>query len=185
MPGSVPEPVSTPPIRRQASQHTKGRPTRPNDRSANGTDAGSARPAAPPWRFWPCRAKSNAAHHRLGLSLIVTALVDGLPNVGEIQAEIARLIAADGLPAGITGDAPIYFVVTPPDVNSCFPNGTSCADMGVEQARRLGKAVVHRALSRGRVGMSVSDRLRGRPHLLIVRKARRIRVLAVDPGHVA
>jgi hypothetical protein len=29
---------------------------------------------------------------------------------------------------GVTGNAPIYFVVTPPSVNSCESNGTSCAD---------------------------------------------------------
>ena len=37
----------------------------------------------------------------------------------------------DGLPTGIGANAPIYFIVTPTDVNVCFPNGTSqtpCAD---------------------------------------------------------
>jgi PKD repeat protein len=49
---------------------------------------------------------------------------------GQLEAEISRLIAADSLPTGITGAAPIYFVVTPPDVDSCFdsPYQTTCAD---------------------------------------------------------
>jgi PKD repeat protein len=48
----------------------------------------------------------------------------------QLQAEISRLIAADGLPTGIGGNAPLYFVITPPDVSSCFdaPNQTICAD---------------------------------------------------------
>ena len=46
----------------------------------------------------------------------------------QIQAEVARVIAADSLPSGETGQAPIYFVVTPPTVNSCFSDGTTCAD---------------------------------------------------------
>jgi PKD repeat protein len=48
----------------------------------------------------------------------------------QLQAEISRLIAADGLPTGIAGNAPLYFVITPPDVSSCFdaPNQTICAD---------------------------------------------------------
>ena len=46
----------------------------------------------------------------------------------QIQAEVARLKTADGLPTGLTGHAPIYFVVTPPTVNSCFSNNSTCAD---------------------------------------------------------
>jgi PKD repeat protein len=48
----------------------------------------------------------------------------------QIQAEVQRLVTADGLPNGLSGAAPIYFVVTPPDVNSCFdaPKQTTCAD---------------------------------------------------------
>lgn len=50
----------------------------------------------------------------------------------QLQAELSRLIDADGLPTGTTGDAPIYFIVTPPDVNSCIPalgvNADECAD---------------------------------------------------------
>lgn len=48
----------------------------------------------------------------------------------QIQAEVARLVNAGPLPAGTTGSAPIYFVVTPPDVNSCFDpsgGGDQCA----------------------------------------------------------
>ncbi len=46
----------------------------------------------------------------------------------QIQAEVTRLVAANGLPTGVTGNAPIYFVVTPPKVNSCFADNTTCAD---------------------------------------------------------
>ncbi len=45
----------------------------------------------------------------------------------QLQAEVVRVVAADGLPTGVTGNAPIYFVVTPPTVNSCL-QGQSCAD---------------------------------------------------------
>jgi PKD repeat protein len=46
----------------------------------------------------------------------------------QIQDEVTRLVAADGLPTGTTGSAPIYFVVTPPTVNTCFSDNTTCAD---------------------------------------------------------
>ena len=50
----------------------------------------------------------------------------------QIQAEVTRVVNADGLPTGVTGHAPIYFVVTPPDVNSCFSpqagQSPQCAD---------------------------------------------------------
>jgi PKD repeat protein len=52
----------------------------------------------------------------------------------QLQAEVQRLISADGLPTdGSTGaselaqNAPIYFVVLPTDVNVCYSGGT-CAD---------------------------------------------------------
>lgn len=45
----------------------------------------------------------------------------------QLQSEVARLIAARGLPAGTGPDAPIYFVVTPSNVNVCL-DGTDCAD---------------------------------------------------------
>lgn len=45
----------------------------------------------------------------------------------QMQSEVARLITADGLPTGIGANAPIYFVVTPTDVNVC-QDSTHCAD---------------------------------------------------------
>ena len=41
----------------------------------------------------------------------------------ELQAEITRLIAVDHLGAGVGQDAPIYFVITPQDVNICLSGG--------------------------------------------------------------
>lgn len=48
----------------------------------------------------------------------------------QIQAEVQHLITVDGLPDGINGTSatPIYFVITPPDVNSCFSDDVTCAD---------------------------------------------------------
>jgi PKD repeat protein len=46
----------------------------------------------------------------------------------QLQAEVARLVAADHLPTGTSGTAPIYEVVTPPTVNSCFSDNSTCAD---------------------------------------------------------
>ena len=46
----------------------------------------------------------------------------------QIQAEVQRVVAADGLPTGLSGSAPIYFVITPPAVNSCFSDDATCAD---------------------------------------------------------
>ena len=46
----------------------------------------------------------------------------------QLQDEVQHLITADGLPSGFTGSAPIYFVVTPPTVNSCFGDDSTCAD---------------------------------------------------------
>lgn len=49
----------------------------------------------------------------------------------QLQDELSRVISAHDLPTGTTGDAPIYFIVTPPDVNSCIPGGgvpDQCAD---------------------------------------------------------
>jgi len=45
----------------------------------------------------------------------------------QLQAEVSRLIAADGLPTGTGANAPIYFVVTPGDVNICA-DASNCAD---------------------------------------------------------
>ncbi|MGB9184355.1 MAG: PKD domain-containing protein, partial [Solirubrobacteraceae bacterium] len=47
----------------------------------------------------------------------------------QIQAEVARLVNAQGLPTGTSGSAPIYFVVTPPNVDTCNTGDTTtCAD---------------------------------------------------------
>jgi PKD repeat protein len=46
----------------------------------------------------------------------------------QLQAEVQRLITADSLPDGTTGQAPLYFVVTPPTVNTCFSDNSTCAD---------------------------------------------------------
>lgn len=46
----------------------------------------------------------------------------------QVQKEITRLIAARGLGAGTGARAPIYFVITPEDVNLCFDRGgTICS----------------------------------------------------------
>jgi PKD repeat protein len=44
----------------------------------------------------------------------------------QLQAEISRLMGADALPAGTGDGAPIYFIVTPPDVNVCI-DASTCA----------------------------------------------------------
>jgi hypothetical protein len=41
----------------------------------------------------------------------------------QVQAEVARLIGADHLGSGVGPGAPIYFVITPQDVNVCFAAG--------------------------------------------------------------
>ena len=46
---------------------------------------------------------------------------------GQLQTEMTRVIAADGLPQGTGDNAPIYFVVTPRTVNICA-DATNCAD---------------------------------------------------------
>jgi hypothetical protein len=45
----------------------------------------------------------------------------------QIQAEISRLISAGHLPTGTGANAPIYFMITPTDVNVCISGG-QCAD---------------------------------------------------------
>jgi chitodextrinase len=52
---------------------------------------------------------------------ITTCITDA-----QIQAEITRLIAVDGLPTGDGDNAPVYFVVIPPTVNVCKGPG-DCA----------------------------------------------------------
>ncbi len=46
----------------------------------------------------------------------------------QIQTEVQNEISLHSLPTGLTGSAPIYFVVLPPDVNSCFADDMTCAD---------------------------------------------------------
>lgn len=45
----------------------------------------------------------------------------------QIHAEVTRLINADHLPTGTGSNAPIYFVVTPENVNVCINGGQGCA----------------------------------------------------------
>jgi PKD repeat protein len=45
----------------------------------------------------------------------------------QLQTELTRLIAAKGLPVGDGPDAPVYFMITPVNVNVCF-SGSQCAD---------------------------------------------------------
>jgi PKD repeat protein len=45
----------------------------------------------------------------------------------QIQAELARVIAAAGPPSGSGSGSPVYFVITPPTVNVCI-SGSKCAD---------------------------------------------------------
>ncbi|HLY49235.1 MAG TPA: hypothetical protein VKR21_08565 [Solirubrobacteraceae bacterium] len=42
---------------------------------------------------------------------------------GQLQAEITRLIGVDHLGTGVGAHAPIYFVITPQDVNVCLSGG--------------------------------------------------------------
>lgn len=46
----------------------------------------------------------------------------------QIQTELTRLIAADGLPTGLGPGAPIYFLITPDATNVCLDAG-DCADV--------------------------------------------------------
>lgn len=46
----------------------------------------------------------------------------------QLQTELTHVISAHGLPTGTSGNAPIYFIVTPPDVNSCIPQSGIGAD---------------------------------------------------------
>jgi hypothetical protein len=55
---------------------------------------------------------------------------DGLSTCvtdAQLQTELTRLIAVDGLPAGNGPDAPVYLMITPSDVNVCL-DGSTCAD---------------------------------------------------------
>jgi PKD repeat protein len=44
----------------------------------------------------------------------------------QLRAELTRLIAADSLPTGTGPNAPIYFVITPTNVNVCDGSSTNC-----------------------------------------------------------
>jgi hypothetical protein len=68
---------------------------------------------------YPARDTANCSHVSSGYP---TCLTDA-----QLQQELARVISSRGLPSGIGGSAPIYFVVTPPDVNICYSGG-QCAD---------------------------------------------------------
>ena len=67
----------------------------------------------------PYPTESSACSLGTGLTACVTD--------AQIQAEVTRLIAADSLPTGTGPNAPIYFVVTPTDVNVCISGG-QCAN---------------------------------------------------------
>ncbi len=45
----------------------------------------------------------------------------------QVQAELTRLIAADGLPTGTGARAPVYFVVLPDTVDGCDTGSADCA----------------------------------------------------------
>jgi hypothetical protein len=63
---------------------------------------------------YPARQKGGCT-----LGTGVTACVTD----AELQAEITRLISVDHLPTGTGPNAPIYFMVTPQDVNICLSGG--------------------------------------------------------------
>jgi chitodextrinase len=46
---------------------------------------------------------------------------------GQLRGELSHLISVRGLPVGTAAGAPIYFIVTPPDVNVCA-DPVDCAD---------------------------------------------------------
>lgn len=79
----------------------------------------SATQAIPDTQKYPARDTANCPD--------VAATYPKCLTDGQLQAEITRLIAADGLPQGTGANAPIYFVVTPSTVNVCA-DSTSCAD---------------------------------------------------------
>jgi hypothetical protein len=67
----------------------------------------------------PYPTQSSSCSLATGLTACVTD--------AQIQAEITRLIGADQLPTGTGANAPIYFMVTPTDVNVCISGG-QCAN---------------------------------------------------------
>jgi hypothetical protein len=66
----------------------------------------------------PYPAQSSSCSLATGVTACVTD--------AQIQAEISRLIGAKGLPSGTGAGAPIYFMITPTDVNVCISGG-QCA----------------------------------------------------------
>jgi PKD domain len=74
---------------------------------------------------YPARDK---AHCRDLVASYRTCITDG-----QLQAELKRLIEANGLPTAgsaseLSANAPVYFVILPADVNICVDGGLICAD---------------------------------------------------------
>lgn len=63
----------------------------------------------------PYPAQASSCSLATGMTACVTD--------GQIQAEITRLIGAGQLPTGTGANAPIYFMITPTDVNVCLSGG--------------------------------------------------------------
>ena len=57
--------------------------------------------------------------------MTLAAKIGAAPCVtdADLHAEITRLISADHLSRGTGANAPIYFVITPQDVNVCLSGG--------------------------------------------------------------
>lgn len=64
---------------------------------------------------YPAASKNGGCPLATGITACVTD--------GQLQAEITRLITADHLRTGVGPNAPIYFVITPQDVNVCLSGG--------------------------------------------------------------
>ncbi|HET7048067.1 MAG TPA: PKD domain-containing protein [Solirubrobacteraceae bacterium] len=76
-------------------------------------------------RPYPAR---DVAHCRDLVASYLTCITDG-----QLQAELKRLIEANGLPTAgslseLSTNAPVYFVILPTDVNICVDGGLICAD---------------------------------------------------------
>jgi hypothetical protein len=70
----------------------------------------------------------DAAHCDAPVGAYHTCITDG-----QLQAELKRLIEANGLPGvgsptKLSANAPVYFVILPSDVDICIDNGLICAD---------------------------------------------------------
>jgi chitodextrinase len=72
--------------------------------------------------FNPYPALAGGCPSHIDPTFYPTCLTDG-----QLQAELQGLISARGLPSGIGPGAPIYFIVTPRDVNVCS-DAANCAD---------------------------------------------------------